>query len=168
MRSLELRRDGVPISVTNVMPAGINTPLFNKARTRLGVKPMPVPPIYQPSVVAEVILHAAENPTRDIMAGGAGQMLSLMQRLSPALLDAVLRRTGFEGQKTDEAKGEDAPDNLFGPIENYDKVGGDFSAQAKPASRGNWLETHPAARRALKGAALAGATLIVIRGLRRR
>jgi NAD(P)-dependent dehydrogenase (short-subunit alcohol dehydrogenase family) len=59
---MELMREGIPISVTNVMPAGINTPFFNKARTKMGVKPMPAPPIYHPQVVAEVILHAADIP----------------------------------------------------------------------------------------------------------
>src|ERR687893_219414 len=82
---LELQNDGVPISVTNSMPAGINTPFFNKARTKLGVKPMPMPPIYQPDVVADVILYAAEHPTRDIEAGGAAKMLILNQRLSPRM-----------------------------------------------------------------------------------
>lgn len=151
---MELKRDGVPISVTNVMPAGINTPFFNKARTKMGVKPMPAPPIYQPSVVAEAILHAAEHPTRDIFAGGAGKMLWLTQRLSPALLDAILTKTGFEGQQTKEPKSQDAPDNLDAPIAGYDKIGGDFGEKARSKSASNWLETHPQARRALKSAAL--------------
>ncbi len=151
---VELKRDGVPISVTNVMPAGINTPLFNKARTKMGVKPMPAPPIYQPSVVAEAILYAAEHPTRDIFAGGAGKMLWLTQRMAPALLDSILAKSGFEGQQTKEPKSEDAPDNLYHPIGGYDKIGGDFFEKARAKSTSNWLETHPQARRALKSAAL--------------
>jgi len=43
---VELMHEKLSISVTNVMPASINTPLFNKARTKLGVKPMGVPPLY--------------------------------------------------------------------------------------------------------------------------
>ncbi|HEV3401447.1 MAG TPA: SDR family oxidoreductase, partial [Acidimicrobiales bacterium] len=49
---VELREEGAPVSVTNILPASINTPLFDKARSRLGVKPMPIPPIYQPDTVA--------------------------------------------------------------------------------------------------------------------
>jgi NAD(P)-dependent dehydrogenase (short-subunit alcohol dehydrogenase family) len=44
---VELMHEKLSISVTNVMPASINTPLFNKARTKLGVKPMGVPPLYR-------------------------------------------------------------------------------------------------------------------------
>src|SRR3954468_11866802 len=70
---VELRHEKLPISVTQVMPATINTPLFDKARTKLGVKPVAPPPIYQPGIVSEAILHAAENPTRDLVVGGAAK-----------------------------------------------------------------------------------------------
>jgi NAD(P)-dependent dehydrogenase (short-subunit alcohol dehydrogenase family) len=160
---MELMRDGVPISVTNVMPAGINTPFFNKARTKMGLKPMPAPPIYHPQVVAEVILHAAEHPTRDITAGGASKMMIAMQKMSPALLDAIYSRAGFSAQQTKEHKSPDAPDNLFGAIEGYDKVGGDFSDKSKPKSISNWLETHPQAQRAIQSVAVAGVALWLLR-----
>lgn len=165
---LELEDEGVPIYVTDVKPAGINTPLFNNARTKLGVKPQPAPPVYQPSVVAEVILHAAQHPTREITAGGAAQAFILSHRLSPALTDAVVRRTMIKGQQTNEPKAQDAPDNLFKSINNRGRVGGDFSAQAKGKSLGNYLETHGAARKALKAAALAAAFILVTRAGRNR
>ncbi len=40
---VELRFEGLPINVTQVIPATINTPFFDKdkARTKLGVKPVP-------------------------------------------------------------------------------------------------------------------------------
>ncbi|MCA1849247.1 MAG: SDR family NAD(P)-dependent oxidoreductase, partial [Actinobacteria bacterium] len=62
---VELRREGWPIGVTNVMPAAINTPFFDKARTRLGVKPKGFPPVYAPGVVSDAILYAAEKAPRD-------------------------------------------------------------------------------------------------------
>src|SRR3954467_960649 len=40
---VELKHEGWPISVTQVMPATINTPFFDKARTKLGVKPVAPP-----------------------------------------------------------------------------------------------------------------------------
>jgi NAD(P)-dependent dehydrogenase (short-subunit alcohol dehydrogenase family) len=160
---MELAHEGIPISVTNVMPSGINTPLFNNARTKLGVKPMPAPPIYHPQVVAEVILYAAENPTRDIYAGGAGRMMASLQKLSPALLDKMLIKSAFKGQMTNEPKSADAPDNLFEPLQSHGRIGGDFHEQAKPKSLSNWLETHPQADRVLKGALLGGLAMWLIR-----
>ncbi len=38
---VELRHEGLPIEVTSIQPATTNTPFFDKARTKLGVKPVP-------------------------------------------------------------------------------------------------------------------------------
>ena len=65
---MELEEEDVPISVTLVKPASIDTPFFEKASTYLGVEPQPVPPVYAPEVVSEVILHAAEHPLRELIS----------------------------------------------------------------------------------------------------
>ena len=161
---VELRHEGLPITVTQILPGSINTPLFDKARTKLGVKPMPPLPLYQPNTVADLILYAAEHPRREYIAGGGGQVMLLTQRLSPRLMDVFTRRFGFQLQRTDESKPGDAPNNLFAPIQGYDRVEGDFSTIATPRSLYNWLETHPAIRRG----ALAGAALGAVAGLAAR
>ncbi len=135
---IELHQQGVPISVTNVMPGSTNTPLFDKARTKLGVKPMPVPPIYQPGTVADVILHAAEHPARDLVAGGASAALLFTQRLSPKSLDAALLRFGFRSQRTHEPAGGD--DNLYQPVHGDHRSEGSFNALGRSVF--NWVETH--------------------------
>ena len=97
---VELRQDHVPISVTNVLPASINTPLFNAARTRLGVKPKPASPVYQPNVVVDAILYAAEHPVAEIYAGGAARAMIVPQAISARLMDALVLRFGFRTQQT--------------------------------------------------------------------
>ncbi|HEY9670497.1 MAG TPA: SDR family oxidoreductase [Waterburya sp.] len=146
---VELMHEGLSsINVTNVMPASINTPLFNKSRTKIGVKPQGLPPIYQPDIVVDAILYAACHPTRNIIAGGAGRAMDLIQRLSPQLMDTLLLQAGagFKLQQTNEPKSEDAPDNLFEPIAGFDRVEGDFSKQSRANSYSTWLETHPMAK----------------------
>lgn len=164
---LELQHEGVPISVTNVMPSSINTPFFNKARTKLGVKPRALPPMYQPHIVADAILYAAENPTRDIIVGGAGKVGIVAQQVLPRLTDAFLRRTAFRLQRTHEPKSEDAPHNLFHPLEGYNQVEGDFGGEARSWSVYTWLAMHPKARRVAKGAALGAAALLAARVFRK-
>jgi NAD(P)-dependent dehydrogenase (short-subunit alcohol dehydrogenase family) len=138
---VELRQEGVPINVTNVMPGSINTPLFDKARSRLGVKPMPIPPIYQPATVAPVILYAADHPARDLVAGGAAKALLATQRLSPRLLDAALTRIGFRTQLSDQPKQQYGPDNLDAPVRGWGQAEGSFSRGAWSRSAYNWLQT---------------------------
>ena len=160
---VELKHEGWPISVTQVMPGTINTPFFDKGRTKLGVKPVGIPPIYEPETVAKIILYAAENPARDLVSGGAAQALIINQRLSPRMLDAILAtRAGFSPQLTDEPRSEDDPDNLYAPIRGHDTAKNGFRALSR--SLYNWLQMHPTVRRG----AVAGIALGLMGALRRR
>ena len=164
---VELMHEGLSsINVTNVMPASINTPLFNKSRTKIGVKPQGLPPIYQPNIVVDAILYAACHPTRNIIAGGAGRAMDLIQRLSPQLMDTLLLQAGagFKLQKTSEPKSEDAPDNLFEPIAGFDRVEGDFSKQSRANSYSTWLETHPTAKWGAIAFGIASLTAVTVLG----
>ena len=144
---VELFQEGVPIAVTNVLPGSINTPLFDKSRTKLGGKPMPMPTISQPETSAQVILHATEHPARDLLVGGAAKGLLLTQRLSPRLLDAALVRFGFRTQRTGEAKAADAGDNLFEPLVGMGSVEGSFSNGAWSRSAYNRFQVASPLRR---------------------
>ena len=142
---IELDRDNVPVSVTNIMPSGINTPFFNNARTKLGVKPVATPPLYQPRVVSKAILAAAVKPIPEIIVGGAGWMFALTKRFAPHIADWFQKVTA-DVQKTSEAKSEDAPTNLFNPDTKDARIEGDFSSSARGTSLVTWLETHPSIR----------------------
>jgi NAD(P)-dependent dehydrogenase (short-subunit alcohol dehydrogenase family) len=163
---VELQREKLPISVTQVMPATINTPFFDKARTKLGVKPVAPPPIYQPNIVSEAILHAAEHPARDLVVGGAAKALILSQTLSPRLLDVLLKVRGFEVHYTREPKPEDAPDNLFEPIKGHNVAEGSFRERAHSRSLYNWLELHPTVKRVAVVGGTLGALTVLRRGRR--
>jgi NAD(P)-dependent dehydrogenase (short-subunit alcohol dehydrogenase family) len=111
---MELEEAQVPISVTLVKPASVDTPFFEKAKTYLGVEPQPVPPVYAPEVVAEVILYAAQYPLRELIAGGSGAKLSA-GRFAPRVADLYMERWTFESQNTDiPVNGR--PDNLYQPV----------------------------------------------------
>ncbi|QDL10836.1 short-chain dehydrogenase [Brasilonema octagenarum UFV-E1] len=140
---VELQHEKLPISVTSILPATINTPYYNKVRTKLGVKPTGIPPYYQPSVVADAILYTAEHPTRDFIVGDVGRILDVLQRISPQLVDSILAVIGIPGQHTNEPKSEEGPNNLFTPtISEYDRVEGDYSHLAIP-TLSDWLEMNP-------------------------
>ena len=111
---MELEAQDIPISVTLVKPASIDTPFFEKARTYLGVEPQPVPPVYVPEVVTDVILHAAQHPLRELIAGGSGAKLSAA-RFAPRLADVYMERWTFDSQGTDRPVNS-RPDNLYEPV----------------------------------------------------
>ena len=161
---LELERERSGIMVTLIEPSSINTPLFTHARSRIGVKPMPIPPIYEPRVVAEAILFAAEHPRRTIVAGGAGKVMTTLQRISPALLDRYMLQGDrmVEAQKTDQP--DDGKDNLAAPMPGSGAATGDFGQRAKAVSPyTRYLEQYPNRVRALLGAACVGTIALVRR-----
>jgi short-subunit dehydrogenase len=99
---MELEADAVPIAVTLVKPASIDTPFTEHARNYMTEEAEYMPPVYAPEVVARAILKCAEVPTRDILVGGSGKMISLMEKVAPRTLDRYLETSGFAAQKKDE------------------------------------------------------------------
>jgi NAD(P)-dependent dehydrogenase (short-subunit alcohol dehydrogenase family) len=136
---LELQHEKIPISVTSVKPAVINTPFWNNGLTKLGVKPSGIPPYYDPSLVAEAIVYVAEHPTRDFLVGDVAKVVDVLQRLSPELADALLLLIGFGPQHSNEPKSEDAPNNLYEPIPDDNRVKGDYSNLEIP-SVSDWFD----------------------------
>jgi NAD(P)-dependent dehydrogenase (short-subunit alcohol dehydrogenase family) len=161
---LELARERSDVQVTLILPSSINTPFFTHARSKLGTKPQPIPPIYEPRVVADVILFAAEHPRRDLVAGGAGKALVLARRLSPALLDWYMLQGDSGVKQQRSGRPDDGRDNLFAPLEEPGATTGDFGEQSRSASPyTRHIELHPTRQRLLVGAALAGVAALVRR-----
>ncbi|MEX2535276.1 MAG: SDR family oxidoreductase [Trueperaceae bacterium] len=121
---VELKHDRARISVTEILPSSIDTPLFDHARTKIGVRPKGVPPVYDARLVARSIMHAARRPTRRLVVGGGGRMLATFEGLVPGLVDRYLALTGFRAQRTRIAKTVAAPDNLRRPIDSGHSVDG--------------------------------------------
>lgn len=154
---MELGEEGAPISVTLVKPASVDTPFFEKAKTYLGVEPRPVPPVYAPEVVSEVILHAAEHPLRELIAGGSGAKLSAA-RFAPRLADLYMERWTFDSQRT-EIPTNGRADNLHHPVtEDGGERGRHWSGHTRGSSVYTTAALHPA-RTAGAAAVLLGAAV---------
>lgn len=141
----ELISEQAPISVTSVKPGTINTPFFNNALNKMDVKPKGPPPIYQPGVVADCIVYAAEHPVRDLYAGGGGRQLAFSQTINPRQVDAVLGRIGIPAARTKEPTPGGSPGNLYQPRVADNRVEGDFSRRARSFSLYTWSRLHPPA-----------------------
>jgi NAD(P)-dependent dehydrogenase (short-subunit alcohol dehydrogenase family) len=121
---MELAQEGAPIAVTTILPASIDTPFFEHARSKIGTMVKPPPPVYAPEIVAASIVYAARHPRREIPVGGAAAGFFLGQRLSPALTDALMsiRRIGVCAQRTDRP--DNGADNVDAPIDGPGQVHG--------------------------------------------
>ena len=114
---MELQADGVPISVTLVKPAGIDTPIGQHASNHgepggapAGEAQIP-PPAYDPELVADAILDCAVHPRREVTVGGVGRAQVLFSQHFPALyerLAPLLAKGAYSPSKP-----QPGPSNLF-------------------------------------------------------
>jgi short-subunit dehydrogenase len=164
---IELEQADSHVNVTLIQPSSINTPFFDHARSKIGVKPQPIPPVYEPSAAAEAILYAAEHPIRNVHVGAAGKMLSVMQRISPALVDRYMLMGGqaFKSQKTDQP--DDGRDNMFTPSTGTGSSTGDFGKLSQSTSiYTRMLGLHPNRGRAALASAVVGGFALTRRATR--
>lgn len=149
----ELRAERVPISVTNIKPAVISTPFYHNALSKVGFRPTAPPPAYHPAVVAMCVCYAAEYPVRDLYAGGAARVMTLLQLFAPRVLDIGIGRVGIPLQRTNEPPGSGA---VYEPRVEDNRIEGDISFHAFRFSPYTWLQIHPR----VKGLAQAVVALI--------
>ena len=162
----ELMAAELPVSVTSVKPGTINTPLFSNSRNKMDVKPKGPPPYYQPNVVADCVVYAAEHPVRDLFAGGSALVMAITQFLAPGLMDRYLSRIGVRQERTTEPSPTDTAGNLDQPSSDP-RVEGDFSGRARRASMLTWAQLHPRVKTLTASAVLLGAPLAISRLHRR-
>lgn len=131
---LELVEEGSPIAVTTILPASIDTPFFEHARSHLPQQPKPPGPVYAAEAVATAIVRAAERPTREIPVGGSTMGFLLGQRLSPALTDAVMSVGGLLSRAQQSDRPDDGQDNLDAPMPGTGRTGGCTRAACSAAA----------------------------------
>lgn len=137
----ELMHDGSKVHMTMVQLPGLDTPQFDHCRAKLDRAPMPVPPIYEPSVAADAIHYAAHARRRSVWVGGSTVMTIVGNEVAPLAGDVYLARTGVESQLTDERIAPRAG-NLFEPVDLDPGARGRFGSRAHTRSAQLWLTTH--------------------------
>jgi NAD(P)-dependent dehydrogenase (short-subunit alcohol dehydrogenase family) len=125
----ELIHEASPIAVTEVHLPGINTPQFDWARARVGGRPSPVPPVFEPEEAAEAIVHAAANPgEREYWLGRSTAQVILGNMLAPSFLDRFLAHNAWEAQSK---SGEHTRDNLYTSERGLHRTRGSFGHESQ-------------------------------------
>jgi len=138
----ELLHDKSKVKLCMLQLPAVNTPQFDVVRTRMPRHPQPVPPIFQPEMIARAVLHAARHPGREIWVGWSAAKAIVGQKFIGGLLDRYLARIGYEAQQGERPAPADRPDNLFAPLPGDRGPHGGFDARAKRGSAELWLRLH--------------------------
>jgi short-subunit dehydrogenase len=153
---MELEKDGIPVSVTLIQPAGINTPYTKHAKNYMDRRPTNPPPIYAPETVARTILHCAEARERTVFVGAGGKSVSMFGYVAPRLADLLMELVFADQQKMDRPprpREENGLDRPAGQLEER----GDYEGHVSETSLYTQASLHPV----LTGAAVLGAGLAI-------
>ncbi|MGZ3770700.1 MAG: SDR family oxidoreductase [Bdellovibrio sp.] len=131
---VELLHDKSDISVTLVDLPAVNTPQFRWVRSRLPRKPQPVPPIYQPEVIANGIYFAAHSRRRSLRIGVSTDIALWAEKWVPSFADRHLASMGYESQQTNSPVKPNRLDNLFEPQFRMASTHGDFDKISRNSS----------------------------------
>jgi NAD(P)-dependent dehydrogenase (short-subunit alcohol dehydrogenase family) len=120
----ELIHDGVDIDVCMVQLPAVNTPQFDWCVNKTQHALEPVPPIFQPEIIAEAVYELASHPRREVYLGWPSIQAIVGNMVAPGFADRYLAKRGYSGQLTD-APNQTTATNLFEP------VGGDHGAHGR-------------------------------------
>jgi len=95
------------VRVCTVMPTSFDTPFFEHAANYTGHKTEPIPPVYEPEKVVDVIVRLATDPEDEVTVGTAATFSKLAHQLAPGLTEAMM---GRQAHKAHIEKAPPAPE----------------------------------------------------------
>lgn len=126
----ELLHDGVAIELCMVQLPAVNTPQFGWCLNRMPRAAQPVPPIFQPELIADALYRASRHPRREILLGWPTIQAVIGNKLAPGIADRYLASRGYDGQLTDRPNTH-PPANLFAPVPGDPGARGAFDDRAR-------------------------------------
>jgi short-subunit dehydrogenase len=140
----ELIHDKSNVKLSMVQLPAVNTPQFSWVKSRLPNKAQPVPPIYQPEVIADAVTYIADHYRRELFIGLSTVIAIEGNKIAPWFGDWYLGRTGYKSQQTDQPEDPHRPNNLWHPVDEDHDHGahGAFDKRARDTSRQLWADTH--------------------------
>ncbi len=116
------RKSGIHVCV--VLPATIDTPLFQHAGNFTGVEVRAMPPVYSPERAASVIVSLARRPRREVLVGTSAYLMSALWTLAPAIAEAAIARMVRRSHLRQGHPAAESVGNAFGPTQPEARTGG--------------------------------------------
>ncbi len=127
----ELLHDKSNIYLTMVQLPAVNTTQFGWVKSRLPNKPQPVPPIYQPEVIADAVTWLVKHRRRELVIGLSTWKAIIGNHLVPGFIDRYLARNGYRSQQTDQPVSPDRQNNLWKPVPGDHGAHGTFDDESR-------------------------------------
>lgn len=126
--------DDEDLHVSTILPASIDTPLFQSAANYTGRKVKPMRPVYDADVVAKAIVGCARRPVRERIVGGAGRVLRKQRLTTPRTFERVTARM-VHSEHFEDAPSAPGPGNVNAPLADAGSVSGGWPSSPTPIRR---------------------------------
>jgi len=124
----ELEQNGQDdIHVCTVMPVSHDTPFFEHAANYTGKPVHPIPPVYDPQNVVDVIYELALEPEDEVVVGPSGKIGSLGERFAPKRTEKRMAKQAHKAQMKQSKRARDKSGSVFTPEETGTGVYGGWN-----------------------------------------
>jgi len=126
--------DAPDIHVCTLMPAVIDTPIFQHAANYTGRAVQPMPPVISADRVARAIVGLALRPRRELIVGVSGKMIAAQHWLAPGMSERQMARR-VDQKHFQDRPAPPTPGNLFEPMPQWNSVSGGWKSNGSGRGR---------------------------------
>ncbi|MGC4034082.1 MAG: SDR family oxidoreductase [Tepidisphaeraceae bacterium] len=161
----EILKSELPISVTLIKPAAVDTPFAKHAKNNTETAATLPAPVYSPELVADQILHAAEFGGRELYVGGGGRAMVLLAEHFPSIADWFIARFISKQERKEDQPADHSNEAL------HDVGGGAYEERGglkeermvRERSIYGLISRHPVAATFITAAASAGLAYVLFK-----
>lgn len=151
--------DEEDIHICCVLPAVIDTPIFQHASNYMGKALKAPDPVIPAERVAKAIYNLTKNPKEQVTVGNMARMMRLQRLVSPnKLFDKYMQKMIAVNHFKDEASGP-YQGNLYKPMTNWNRVNGGWIPDASKKGSGKWKSISGVVALVVAGVAIGAAAL---------
>jgi short-subunit dehydrogenase len=122
------------IHVSTVLPASIDTPLFQHGANYTGRGARAMQPVYPAELVAATIVRMAEKPRREAIVGNSARMLGKLHTIAPGLAERLMARMVDRNHLQDHPA-PPQPGNVKTPMAEWTGVSGNWRDEPPDTGR---------------------------------
>lgn len=123
------------VRVSTIMPATIDTPLFQHAANYTGRAAKAMPPVYSAERVARTIVNCGRFPRREVFVGNAARMMVQQHKMMPGTTERAIAAMTDRQQLYQDRAAPPTAGNLHEPLGENDGVDGGWHGRRRTAVR---------------------------------
>jgi short-subunit dehydrogenase len=110
------------IRVCTVMPTSFDTPFFDHSANYTGHETVPIPPVYEPEKVVEVIVRLATEPEDEVSVGTAAKVMTFAHQIAPGTTEAMMGKQSHRAHIEKAPPGPDTAGSVHEPVQEGTEV----------------------------------------------